>query len=280
MLNFLKLKKIEEKIISTPAPSDEAAIPTGIPHEDVVYMAMELGEQILRCGGEVSRVEDTIRRILTAYGATDIDVTAIMSLIVLTVEFGDETIVRTRWITGGVTNLGRLSKLNDLSRRICRTLPDKAEFLGRLYDIDVTTTIGIVPYIIGSLLTAFGFCIAWNGNLLDAFVSALVAFPMCIGMKHFAKTKTNAIVAKVVICFMSGVLAILMGKIIPAANVSTVISGDIMLVVPGVMLANSFRDLLGGDLMSGIFRMCAALLDAVAIACGYAVAILIFGGVV
>ena len=270
----------EENLIVSKNPSDGEALPTGIPREDAVFIAMELGEQILRCGGEVSRVEDTIRRICTAYGATDIDVTAIMSLIVSTVEFGDETVVRTRWITGGVTNLGRLSKLNDLSRRICRTLPDKAESLGRLYDIDATTTIGNIPYIIGSILTAFGFCIAWQGSLLDAFVSGIVAIPMCLGMRWFSKTKTNAIVAKVIVCFLAGVLALLAGKVVTACDVGKVISGDIMLVVPGVMLANSFRDLLGGDLMSGIFRLCAALLDAVAIACGYAVAILIFGGVV
>ena len=270
----------EEKMIISEDHSDGEALPTGIPREDAVFIAMELGEQILRCGGEVSRVEDTIRRICTAYGATDVDVTAIMSLIVSTAEFEDQTVVRTRWITGGVTNLGRLSRLNDLSRRICRTLPDKAEFLGRLYDIDATTVIGNIPYLIGNILIAFGFCIAWSGSLLDALISALVAIPMSVGMRLFAKTKTNAIVAKVVICFLAGVTALLAGRIIPACNVGPVISGDIMLVVPGVMLANSFRDLLGGDLMSGIFRMCAALLDAVAIACGYAVAILIFGGVV
>ena len=269
----------EENLIISDSHSDGEAMPTGIPHEDVVFIAIELGEQILRSGGEVSRVEDTIRRILTAYGATDIDVTAIMSLIVLNVDFGEETIVRARWITGGVTNLGRLSKLNNLSRRICRTLPDKAEFLGRLCDIDATTNISKWTHILGNILIAIGFAVVWGGSLLDAIISGLVAIPMCLGMKFFAGTKTNPIVAKVVVCFLSGVLAIVAGRILPSVNVSPVISGDIMLLLPGVMLANSFRDLLGGDLMSGIFRLCGALLDAVAIACGYAVAILILGGV-
>lgn len=256
----------QENLIISSSPSDPEAMPTGIPREDAVFIAMELGEQILRCGGEVSRVEDTIRRICEAYGATDVDVTAIMSLIVSTVEFDGETVVRTRWITGGVTNLGRLSKLNDLSRKICRTLPSKAEFLGRLNDIDVTTNIGNAMYIVGSVLTAFGFCIVWDGSLLDAFISGLIAIPMCLGVRYFAKVKMNAIVSKVVVCFLAGVMALLVGKVVPWCDVGPVISGDIMLVVPGVMLANSFRDLLGGDLMSGIFRMCAALLDAVAIA--------------
>ena len=269
----------EENLIISESHSDGEAMPTGIPHEDVVFIAIELGEQILRCGGEVSRVEDTIRRILTAYGATDIDVTAIMSLIVLNVEFDEETIVRTRWITGGVTNLGRLSKLNALSRRICATLPDKAEFLGRLCDIDSTTNISKWGYLVGNILIALGFCIVWGGSWFDALISGIVAIPMCLGMRYFSGTKINPIVAKVIVCFLSGVLALVAGKALPGIDVGTVISGDIMLVVPGVMLANSFRDLLGGDLMSGIFRLCAALLDAVAIACGYAVAILIFGGV-
>lgn len=273
-------KMSEENLIVPNSPSDGEAIPTGIPHEDAVFIAIELGEQMLRCGGEVSRVEDTIKRICTAYGATDIDVTVIMSLIVLTADFNGDTIVRTRWITGGVTNLGRLSRLNDLSRRICRTLPEKAEFLGRLNDIDVTTNIGIAMFIVGSVLIALGFCIVWGGSVTDAVISGLIAIPMCLGIRYFAKIQMNAIISKVLICFLAGIAALLIGRLVPWCNVGPVISGDIMLVVPGVMLANSFRDLLGGDLMSGIFRMCAALLDAVAIACGYAFAILILGGAI
>jgi uncharacterized membrane protein YjjP (DUF1212 family) len=56
--------------------------------------------------------------------------------------------------------------------------------------------------------------------------------------------------------------------------------GNIMSFIPGVAMTNSFRDLFGGDIMSGIFRLCTALIDAVAIAVGYAVAILILGGAV
>ena len=90
----------------------------------------------------------------------------------------------------------------------------------------------------------------------------------------------NAIVAKFAVCFMGGVCALLIGRTGIGCNVDMVIIGDIMNVVPGVVLTNSLRDLFGGDIMSGLFRLCTALLDAVAIACGYAVAILIFGGAV
>ena len=38
--------------------------------EQYLYYAMTIGEQLLCCGAEVGRVEDTIRRICLAYGAT------------------------------------------------------------------------------------------------------------------------------------------------------------------------------------------------------------------
>lgn len=36
--------------------------------------ALDLGEQMLICGGEVNRVEDTICRLCKAYGAKKVDV--------------------------------------------------------------------------------------------------------------------------------------------------------------------------------------------------------------
>lgn len=42
--------------------------------EQYLYYAMTIGEQLLCCGAEVGRVEDTIRRICLAYGASRADV--------------------------------------------------------------------------------------------------------------------------------------------------------------------------------------------------------------
>ena len=95
-------------------------------YEDAVFMAVELGEHIMRSGGEISRAEDTVNRICRAYGAISVDVTAILSVIVLTVDFGEVSISTSRRITEiGSHNLGRLSRLNALSRKICRDLPSK-----------------------------------------------------------------------------------------------------------------------------------------------------------
>ena len=56
--------------------------------------------------------------------------------------------------------------------------------------------------------------------------------------------------------------------------------GTIMNVIPGVAFTNSLRDLLGGDLMTGILRFSEVLIDTVAIAGGYAMSLLLFKNIV
>lgn len=252
-----------------------------VSHEDAVFIAMEMGENMLRCGGEVSRAEDTVNRICMAYGAVTVDVTAILSVIVLTVDFGDVSVNSSRRLTEvSGNNLGRLSRLNDLSRRICRSLPTKEEFLSELERVNAETEVKALRHIVGGVLAASGFAVFFGGSLWDGLFAGLIALPMCLLVRLLAKLKLNAFITKFVVCFFGGMAAMLVSRSGVPCNANMIMIGDIMNVIPGVLLTNSFRDLFSGDIMSGFFRMCTALLDAVAIACGYAVAILFFGGAV
>ena len=85
----------------------------------------------------------------------------------------------------------------------------------------------------------------------------------------------NHIMAKVIICFFGGICTILityagnsMGLV---CHSDKIMIGTIMNVIPGVAFTNSLRDLLGGDLMTGILRFSEVLIDTVAIGCGYAI---------
>jgi uncharacterized membrane protein YjjP (DUF1212 family) len=51
-----------------------------------------------------------------------------------------------------------------------------------------------------------------------------------------------------------------------------------MLLIPGIAMTNSVRDMLIGDIMSGWLRLLSALLIAGAIACGFALSIILIGG--
>ena len=98
---------------------------------DVVYqpdrvldIAMEIGVNLLKCGAEISRVENTISYICKAYGATDIDVFAIPTLIVATIVInGNAYTSKVKRNYTVSTDLYRLEKFNKLSRFICSERP-------------------------------------------------------------------------------------------------------------------------------------------------------------
>ena len=51
--------------------------------------------------------------------------------------------------------------------------------------------------------------------------------------------------------------------------------GNIMLVIPGIQLTNSLRDMINGDMISGLLNMSEALLKAVSVAMGFAIILLV-----
>ena len=57
----------------------------------ILGKALDIGENILRCGGESHRIEDTVERICTAYGAVHTDVFALPSLVVAGIRLADGT---------------------------------------------------------------------------------------------------------------------------------------------------------------------------------------------
>lgn len=260
---------------------EQNAVPESEKYTDAVFIAMEMGESILACGGEISRAEDTVTRICKAYGADSVDIGIIMSVAVLTADFNGISINSSRRVHEvGTNNLGKLAKLNALSRKICATCPTKEEFLGEIDKINKQSVIKLWQALLGAVLTAAGFAVFFGGDIYDALLSAAISIPMTLLGIYLSGIKMNAIVAKFFVCLLGGMCAVSLPRLGVSCNADMIMIGDIMAVVPGVLLTNSFRDLFSGDVMSGFFRLCTAVLDAVAIACGYAAVMLLLGGAV
>lgn len=102
----------------------------------VLKYAMEIGEWMLKSGAGVSRVEDTISRICKAYGAKEANVFSITSSIVTTIEDEEgEIITQTKRIRYYKTDFKKLDELNQLSRYMCKYLPEEEEVRERVLKI-------------------------------------------------------------------------------------------------------------------------------------------------
>ena len=92
------------------------------------------------------------------------------------------------------------------------------------------------------------------------------------------KAGMNQVFVNVSATFLLCLLSSGMTRIGAGESADKMMIGTIMLLIPGIGLTNSVRDLISGDIMSGLLRFFNSLLVAAAIAAGYILAGNILGG--
>lgn len=241
---------------------------------------LDFGEAMMGCGAEVSRVEDSIKRICESYGCK-VQLMAISVGIVLTLELPDgETRTELRRCTSGGNNFSRLSDLNALSREVCATVPQVEAFAEKLANIlkPDTTKRTHFKRCLGAILAACSCTVFFGGTLKDCPATAVCAVLIYL-LDIVLKSKLpNASAFNFVSALLSGLLAVGLCNLF-SFNRDMVIIGIIMLLIPGILLTNSMRDMLLGDTLTGSARLFEAVLGAACLAAGITVAILLFGGV-
>ncbi len=241
--------------------------------------ALDIGENMLKSGGEIHRVEDTIERICRAYGARHVEVFTITSLIVAAVRMPDGTYSsQIRRVYHSSNNLCRLEKLNQISRVICMNQIPLKEVQAQ-----IAATKNIQPYPvwirpIGPAFAAGGFAMFFGGNIRDGLVAAIIGMALMF-IDYIKPTYFNVMSHVLIKSLIAGMLAIVFTKIGFGVNTDKIMIGTIMLLIPGLAVGNALRDLLCGDIIAGMLQLVQALLLAVMIAFGFGISGLILGGI-
>lgn len=247
--------------------------------EEILVCALDIGEQMLISGAEIGRVEDSIRLICSAYGCHRVDVFTITSSIVVSIE--DEArkfYTQTRRITGSGTNLSRLDQLNHLSREICQKRPSFFYIQSRLRIIMEMRTYPLWLEVFSSALIGGSFAVFFGGSLTDGIVAAVLCGLLRLMTQALQAARMNQILVNVVCSFLVSLASILLVRNGIGHDANKIIIGNIMLLIPGIALTNSIRDMISGDIMSGMLRFFDAILVASAIAAGYILAAQLLGG--
>ncbi len=243
--------------------------------EKVLSLALDLGKSMVKCGAEINRVEETVLRIGYAYNMKDTQIFSVVSMMHATVIDNDgRSHSQTRRIYSYGVNFKRLEQLNDLSRTICSTTPDIDEARKKLEEITSEKNHLSLFVACGYMLSSFAFAIFFGGTLLDGVATLPIAVMIYL-MQHYIKaTGASKLFFTVLQSILAGSLALLFVKMGFGNNADMIMIGDIMLIIPGFMLINSVREMLCGDLMSGLLRLLESVILAMAIACGFAIPIL------
>ena len=251
------------------------------PEEQLVDASLEMGKALLLAGGEVTRVEDTVTRILHAYGMKQVGVFTITSLIEVTAcTPGGDEIVKARRIVGGyATDLDRVEKLNALSREICAGCPPVREITARMEEICRPKPEPAWISYAGAVLVAGSFAVFFGGTLEDVPATSLLAcFINWMERKGIYK-KENQLLFYWVCSMLTGFLGCLLVRVGVGAHLDKILIGCIMLTIPGLSITYAMRDMLLGESITGLFRFVESLLVAASIAGGFLLSTVLAEGV-
>lgn len=232
--------------------------------------AAEVGFQIQMAGGEIYRVEESVKRLLTAYGAEHGEVFAIPNCLIVSVSNGERDVqTRVRRVGDHGTDIYRLEAINALCRKLCREPVALEKARQELKTLLETTLrypfwVRLLGYFTGATMFTFFF----GGSLPDALCAGLCGVTIGLCQTLFGRLGANLFFRTILCSAASAVLALALVRLGLAGNVDLVTIGALMNLVPGVALTNAIRDIMVGDMVSGISKLGEAVLIAIAIALG------------
>lgn len=247
---------------------------------EFINILLDIGEKLLLSGGEVSRVENTLSKMAEAYGTDKRSVFVITSNIVISLSMpgGIYATDTRRILKSASTDFLCLEKLNAISREYCKNPVSNAELRRRTDECEIR----VAPLAMwtGSILAAGAFSVFFGRSIADGAVAALLALVIC-----FFKTRVYKIIKynlqfNFLVSFVTGILALVAAWFVPGVSADKVIIGDIMLLIPGLAMTNSVRNILAGDTISGVMRFVESLVWTLGLAIGIMLSIFVWGCIV
>jgi uncharacterized membrane protein YjjP (DUF1212 family) len=246
--------------------------------EELLAVIMEFGVQLFRNGAEAERTEDTIRRLCSACQFTGTNVFCIVScIIVSTRRKNGKILTQSRRINGRETNLGRVERLNSLSRKICCETMTIAQVRAELARISrkPETPLPVEMLVYG--IISFAFSVFFGGTCQDGCCAFLSGIILYTALRLIGKLSINNLLQTLLGSAAAAAAAAVFVSVGIGDHVDKVIIGNIMLVIPGVLLTTSIRDMINGDLITGLLGICEAVFVAAAVALGFASVVSLFG---
>ena len=233
-------------------------------YEALLTFATEVGYRLQLSGAETYRIEESVQRLLTAYGAPGGEGFAIPNLL--------------RRIQAHGTDIYRLEALNGLCRRLWAEVPplDQAAALLEAVCRD-ETQYHRLTLLAGYAVGAGAFTVFFGGGAMDALCGALCGVVIGLCLFFMDALHSNLFFKTFMGSFASALCAVGLVSVGLGQALDTIIIGALMALVPGLSFTNALRDIIAGDMVSGLSKLAESLLIGVAIALGSGVALWLVG---
>ena len=267
---------------STPACGKEAVfwVRKGVlclelDYNKLLGLVGEMGYRLMESGAEIYRVEESIRRLLQAYGVEQGEVFAIPNCIIISLTSPQgEPLTQIRRMPAHGTDIYLLEQYNGLCRKLCSQAPPFDDALEQMADIRrnhrvYPLWIQLLAYFLGCGM----FSLFYGGSPADGVCGGLCGVVIGLCLTLISRLGANLFFKTVAGGAASALAAVLLTGLGLGENLDRIIIGALMALVPGIAITNAMRDIMAGDMVAGISKGAEALLIGAAIALGTALSL-------
>lgn len=248
-------------------------------YQELLDTCLTAGQLMIEGGSEMYRVEDTMVRIAKSAGEPDPRVFVMPTGIFMSIDHGNycqSILVHERNI-----NLELVDRINSLSRAFAAQKINLRQVKSQVFKIAhggfpvfslwlQTIGAGILS---ATLMVMFMDNYDWVDFPAAAVVGA-IGFVSFYYFKRFTKVKY---LAELVAAMIMTIVTVGLVHLFPAMIIDNILTGALMPLVPGLALTNALRDLFKGDLLSGMVKICEAMLTAFALGGGVGIILKFLG---
>ncbi|MDR3364120.1 MAG: threonine/serine exporter family protein [Clostridiales Family XIII bacterium] len=245
----------------------------------ILILALFAGEIMMKSGAEIYRVEDTIVRICKACRVDYVECFATTTGIFLSLDSGEEdgdmhTFIKR--IHGAQLDLAKISEVNTFSRVFTATALSVDDGFEILRKINAEAGYPMLARLVGAILVGAFFCPIYRGSFSDMFIAGIISGISYLISIGIARLRFPDFIRIFISCAGAAGMVLAAAAMGASESISPVVVAATTIFLPGVAITNAARDLLSGDMLSGVARLAEACIAAVAIAGGIGIGIQIW----
>ncbi|MBL8026052.1 MAG: threonine/serine exporter family protein [Fibrobacteres bacterium] len=248
--------------------------PVHLNGNSVIHFAADAAQVVLENGGETYRAQETFERIAKACGMVEADAFIVATGIIANItDKGDKSYSISKKVMRRTIHLEKVSLVNSITRDLENGSITPVEARTKIRSLSTLKNYPLWIQVIAAAVSASLFSRLFGGSFTDlpaAFIigALLRLFIVRMDERGYAQFFYNAAGG-----FIASFLALCAAGSGFANNADYVITGVIMLLVPGVSIVNAIRDTIASDIIAGTARAVEAFVLAVAIALGTGIAL-------
>lgn len=252
--------------------------------EYLLHAIIKIAYDMLVSGSEVGKVEHQIETMCQAYGMEEVEVFIITSSIIVSVKDREgRFLTQTRRVRKYRTDFYRIELLEGLISYIEKYTPDIQEIDARRKEIEdlvekENRCKGVAYEYLLFCTVSMIFTLFFGGNYMEGIVSFICGFFIKLSMRFLEDIVKNRFIMNLIASVIGAFSAWCFYKIGFLLSVDKVNIGNIMLLIPGLATVNAFKDLISGETITGLLRLVDALIQATAVAFGFALVISLLRG--